>query len=352
MKLESVRASLMALRKYTVLSGAMLMLTGLSACEVAGRGHARVGTGETGPCEPRTATTERAAGTTGTAAAGTTAAGTTAAGTAGTPDPAPSTAVLPEGAVSVSSPYDRHVLSLQPVLYLPFGTSSPLTQIDMSGKGHTARFLPAGNAPNLVVLPNGDLAANFNGRNQYEEVPSSPELSVTHTGCLTVQAWIRPATLQFPHEEGTGYVYILGKGAPGEYEYAIRMYSKDNTEVPVRPNRISGYVWNLAGGLGSGAYFQDPVEIGQWIMVTLVIDDRPSQEWPDGYVALYKDTELRGQVSLSQYNVKPQAGDAPFCIGTRNNDSYFEGAIGKVVIYDQILSASAIAATYDAMSRH
>ena len=54
----------------------------------------------------------------------------------------------------------------------------------------------------------------------------------------------------------------------------MRMYSATNTEVPERPNRISGYVWNLAGGLGSGAYFQDPVKVNQWIMVTLVLDDR------------------------------------------------------------------------------
>jgi hypothetical protein len=71
-------------------------------------------------------------------------------------------------------------------------------------------------------------------------------------------------------------VYILGKGETGKQEYALRIYSLVNTESPVRPNRISAYAFNLAGGLGSGAYFQDPVMGGSWIMVTFVIDDDPT----------------------------------------------------------------------------
>lgn len=312
MKRGCVRASVLALRRCTLISGAMLMLAGMSACQIAGKRPTDTGTREAEPCEPERAR-ERVA------------------------------------VAHVGSTYDQLVLSLGPVLFLPLEGSSA-TEPDMSGHNHTATFLPADGAPNMVAMPNGDLAPSFNGQDQYVEVPSSSVLSVTHTGCLTVQAWIRPATLQFPHEEGTGYVYILGKGAPSEYEYAIRMYSAANTEVPVRPNRISGYVFNLAGGWGSGAYFQDPVDVNQWIMVTMVIDDRRSEKWPDGYVALYKDAVMRDQVSLAQYDVKPHAGDAPFCIATRDNDSYFEGAIGKVAVYDKVLSGSAIAELYNNMN--
>jgi hypothetical protein len=256
-------------------------------------------------------------------------------------------AVGPQAATSDA--YDKQVLSLSPALYLTFSNPSAPTQVDLSGHGHTATYLPAGDPPSEVAMPNGDMAADFNGRSQYAQVASSEPLSVTDTGCMTIEAWIMPTTLQFPHEEGTGYVYVLGKGAPDKYEYGMRMYSATNTEVPVRPNRISGYVWNLAGGLGSGAYFQDPVKVNQWIMVTVVLDDRPSVLWPDGYVAIYKDGVLRGQVSMDQYDVDPKASSAPLCIGTRDGDSYFEGAIGKVAIYDRILSSAQIAATYNAM---
>jgi hypothetical protein len=249
----------------------------------------------------------------------------------------------------VTDAYDRQVLSFSPALYLTFAHPSSATEADLSGNSHAATYLPASNPPGQATLPNGDVAASFNGQSQYAQVPSSDALSITHTGCLTVEAWIRAATKQFPREEGTGYVYILGKGTTNQYEYATRMYSAVNTETPVRPNRISGYVWNLSGGLGSGAYFQDKGVVGVWIMVTMVVDAQKTSSWPNGYVALYKNGVLRGKVSLNQYDVKPQASSAPFCIGTRNLDSYFDGAIGKVAVYDSALPQSDIAATYNAM---
>ena len=219
----------------------------------------------------------------------------------------------------------------------------------MSGNGNMATYLPVNDVPAQATLPNGDPAAEFNGLGQYAQVASASTLSVTNTGCLTVEVWIQPATLQFPKEEGTGYVYILGKGSTDKQEYALRIYSAENSEVPERPNRISAYAFNLTGGMGSGSYFQDKVKVGEWIMVTFVIDAKKSSTWPHGYIAIYKDDELRGRVSLSQYHVTPKASTAPFCVGTRNLGSYFEGAIGKVAVYDYVLSKAQIAATYSAM---
>jgi hypothetical protein len=247
--------------------------------------------------------------------------------------------------------YDRQVLSLGPVLYLTMAHPLAGTEEDLSGHGHDGSYLPRNRWPDQVRLPNGDEAADFDGRDQYLQVPSADALSVTHTGCLTVEAWIRPMTLQFPEAQGTGYVYVLGKGSPGKQEYAIRMYSLLNSEHPARPNRLSGYVFNLRGGKGSGAYFQDVVTVRQWLMVTFVIDSRSSHAWPHGYVALYKNGRQRDKVSLSQYEVQPQAGSAPFRIGTRDLDSYFEGAVAKVAVYDYVLSAADIRGTYDAMFR-
>ena len=213
---------------------------------------------------------------------------------------------------SVTDIYDRWVLSLGPVMYLPLGHPSSGTEQDLSGNGHSGVYLPANDPPGLAHLPNGDPAALFDGVRQYVQVPSASVLSVSHTGCLSVQAWIAPATLQFEHEQGSGYVYLLGKGTNGQQEYALRMYSLLNTENPVRPNRISAYVYNLAGGLGSGSYFQDVVTPGAWILVTLVIDDKTTTKWPHGYVAIYKNASLRGRVSLDQFNVTPHASCARF----------------------------------------
>ena len=92
---------------------------------------------------------------------------------------------------------------------------------------------------------------------------------------------------------------------------------------------------------------------GQWMMVTFVIDSTPSAKWPDGYISVYKNGVLRGgPVSLGQYDVVPGASNAPFRVGTRDLESYFKGAIGKVAVYDRALSADYILATYNAMLQH
>jgi len=83
------------------------------------------------------------------------------------------------------------------------------------------------------------------------------------------------------------------------------MYSYSNKEHPPRPNRVSAYVFNLAGGEGSGSYFQDDVHVGEWIMATFVVEDRATTSWPDGYIAIYEDGALRGMVSLEQFHVVP-----------------------------------------------
>lgn len=273
--------------------------------------------------------------------------------------PAPARAVAPVNrgcAAGRGSPgarvpdhYDQQVLSLCPVLYLPLG-GRPSSAADLSGHQHRVSYESAGRPLGTARLPNGDPATVFDGNGQYVQVPSFKALSVTGTGALTVQAWIRPAVLQFPHEEGSGYVYILGKGTSGRQEYAMRMYSYANSEVPPRPNRISAYAFNLAGGLGSGAYFQDKVLPGEWIMITFVLDSRPSAAWPDGYISIYRNgVPSGGPVSLGQFNVVPQSADAPFRIGTRDLNSFFAGAIGKVAVYDSVLSDREILATYQAM---
>jgi hypothetical protein len=249
----------------------------------------------------------------------------------------------------VKDPYNREVLSLAPALYLTMANPSKGAEPELSGNGLNGTYLPAGGPPATVALPNGDAAAAFNGKGQYLQVPSAASLSVSHTGCLTVQAWVRPATLQFPREEGSGYVYILGKGTTGKQEYALRMYSRTNTEVPERPNRVSAYVFNVGGGKGSGTYFQDRIQPDSWMMVTFIINDHSSSAWPAGYVAIYKDDQLRGQVSISQFDVTPRSAGAPLRIATRQLGSFFEGAIGKVAVFDYVLSPQQVQAIYDAM---
>jgi hypothetical protein len=91
------------------------------------------------------------------------------------------------------------------------------------------------------------------------------------------------------------------------------------------------------------------MHIGEWVMAAFVVEDRETTRWPHGYIAIYKDGALRGTVSLEQFHVIPQASNAPFRIATRDLRSYFQGAIGKVAVYDAALTGGDIRSTYLAM---
>jgi hypothetical protein len=248
--------------------------------------------------------------------------------------------------------YDQMVAVDHPVLYLRMAEPLSGLEGDVATGNLFASYVPS--SAQTTCMPNGDQAALFNGVGQYLEFPNQDYLSVSKTGVLTIEAWVRPSMLEFPDVEGSGYVYLMGKGEPNQHEYALRMYSTTNNESPVRPNRVSGYVFNLTGGLGAGSYWQpketDPILIGNWIHVVLVINSvNMSPDFLAGYTILYKDGKKRDMDGLEQYNIIPQAGTAPFRIGTRNSQSYFAGAIGKVAIYDYELTQGQIEEHYNRM---
>lgn len=249
-------------------------------------------------------------------------------------------------AVSAEQGYDQATLALGPVLYLSMRSGTSDIEPDLSHHGQGGTYASVGSARGSARLPNGEDAAVFDGSASLQ-VQSSRILSISHTGSLTVEAWINPATLHFTDVESSGYVQWLGKGAPGEYEYALRMYSQGNTEG--RDSRISGYAFNLRGGKGSGAYFQDPVEIGAWIMVAVEYDTASSPAFPSGWVAIFKDGVLRKKVGLDQYGVVPRPGPAPFSVGTVTGRSFFQGSIAKVAVFDGLLTSADILGQYHAM---
>lgn len=238
-----------------------------------------------------------------------------------------------------ASTYDQTALGMRPVMMLNMDPAA--APVDLSGNGHTGTYM--GGTPASATMPNGEKAPSFNGSSQYLTIPSSPKLSVPTKRVLTIVAWIKPAVLNFTRTENEDFVYILGKGNPTQgYEYANRMYSYNNSAG--RPNRISVYHWNPNGGLGSGSYFQDAVNTTDWIMLTDVIDMNR------GVVDIYKNGVLRDSTPLSQYSTVPQATSSPFNIGTRNFNSWFQGAVGKVSVYDRVLTTAELSSLYKAMT--
>ncbi|MGO4255118.1 LamG-like jellyroll fold domain-containing protein [Marmoricola sp. RAF53] len=241
----------------------------------------------------------------------------------------------PAAAATKRSAYVRSVLRDRP---------SALLQGVRDLTGHRHRGTAVG-SPGFARMPNGDRARRFNGRGQYLRFADSKAFEIDATGALTVEYWMRPDTLQFRDTEGSGYVYVLGKGNPGSQEWLTRMYSRQNQES--RPNRISGYSFNPQGGLGAGSYFQDPVAAGRWIHVALVVNSRArSSAYPMGYVKIYKNGVLRDTDSLQGYGIVPRSGTAPLRVGTGYLSSFFQGAVGNIAFYGREVSGKRLRAHY------
>lgn len=263
---------------------------------------------------------------------------------------------------SGSADYDQTVLCDEPVGFWAMSMRAGTQEADLTGHGSNGTY--KGPAPTLVDMPNGDQAAVFNGSSNYLTVPSKAAFSIPTTGSLTWEAWIRPTVLQFPNDSD-GYVDLLGKCA--DYgptcEWEARMYSTDNSED--RCNRLSAYVFNPSAGLGSGADWQPACglfEPNEWLHVVgeYTTKSQPSDcddvashpgsidIWVNG---VEWNHSQHGQTGcFSQYGVTPKANDSPVNIGTMATDAWFQGAIGKVAIYDFLLSQAQITSHYRAMT--
>jgi hypothetical protein len=190
----------------------------------------------------------------------------------------------------------------------------------------------AGASMGMLVAP------VFDGETGYVEIPDADVFSEPTTGELSVEAWIRPDSLDMPNRESSGYVHWMGKGVSGEHEWVSRMYQQGNSED--RENRISFYSFNLSGGLGAGSYFQDDVTVGEWIHYVGTFDDVRTTIYKNG---VERDSDL-----LSGYDIVPENGSAPVRIGTRDRNSFFQGAIARVAFYDTLLDESQIAGHFAA----
>jgi hypothetical protein len=257
--------------------------------------------------------------------------------------------------------YDQMILADGPVAYWAMNKLSA-SEPDLTGNNHTGTYHSG--ATTAATLPNGDTAADFNGSSQYVSVPSNAAFSVPTTGSLTWEAWIRPDVLQFPNSTGD-YVDWMGKcqNYSGSCEWEARMYTTTNSES--RPNRMSAYVFNTSAGFGSAADWQPAnnlIQAGAWYHIvgeytttTQPSDCQMATQYP-GMIDIWVNGvkwahSSHGQTGcMSQYSVVPTASTSPLNIGTMAMDAWFPGAIGKVAIYDKLLTAAQVTAHYRAMT--
>lgn len=217
------------------------------------------------------------------------------------------------------------------------------TAQDSSGKRHH------GTLHNVTLtsnrFSNGSSAYSFNGTDAYIEIPDHRDFSVSTTRQLSISVWMRPGSLNFLNDEGTGYVHWMGKGEADQDEWTFRMYSSDNTAG--RQNRTSFYLFNLEGGEGAGSYVQEKVTSGTWYHYVAVVDmSTDTIKW-------YKNGALKDEDPFidSEYEIDPQNGTAPVRVGTRDFASYFKGAIDNINIYNRALSAGEVLQLYHDTTR-
>lgn len=217
--------------------------------------------------------------------------------------------------------------------------------------------------PQNAAPQSGDKYLRFNGTDAYVEVASIDDYSVITTGALTVSAWMRPNTLNFPRvEPKSDYIHWLGKGdasgLDGDQEWTFRMYNHvDHFDTPPRPNRISFYVFNPQGELGVGSYVQVPVIPGQWLHLVAVVDSARTYLYRNGqfvrcdsYRGPAQDgCEIHHQPPPNQnlqLTINPQAGAAPLRLGTKDLGSFLEGGLTRVRLWNRVLTADQISALY------
>ncbi len=249
----------------------------------------------------------------------------------------------------LQSSYYQSVLAKHPIAYWRLGEVKGPTAFDATVNKHDGAFHGSPTYHETGGIKHDpDTAIKLDGRGSYIEVPDSKDFSQPTSGQgLTAEAWIRPDVLVFEGETRDPHIHWLGKGDTEQYEWAFRFYSKEST----RPNRISAYIWNPAGGLGAGAYFQDVLNPGEWIHVVACYD--PGDETnPTAGVSVYKNGVLRGGASTQpgalyrEYNVKPAHGSALLRLGTRDLNSFLVGGLDEVAIYPRVLKSAEILENY------
>lgn len=258
---------------------------------------------------------------------------------------------LPHSAAAAAA-YAQTVLAKRPVAYWRLGERSGVIAADAAPQAHdgTYRGAPALGEPG-AIRGDADGAVRLDGRRDYIEIPNSAHFSQPASGRgLTVEAWMRPDVLTFSGQTEQKYVHWLGKGDGADPEWGFRFYSGDS---PTRPNRISAYIWNLTGGEGAGAYFQDELSAGSWIHVVACYDPGDQSD-PLAGVSIYRDGILRAGPRRSRgaryasYDISATHGAAPLRLGTRDLRSFLRGALDDVAVYPRVLTADEVAENYRA----
>jgi Concanavalin A-like lectin/glucanases superfamily len=252
----------------------------------------------------------------------------------------------------VASRYEAAVLAKKPVAYWRLGEAAGPDALDSTGNGHRGTYRGiAAFQERGAIQGDTNPAIRLDGRRSYVEIPDHPDFSQPTSGKgLTVEAWVRPDVLDFAGESDAGYIHWLGKGEAKRHEWALRFYSASAKD---RPQRISAYLFNPAGGLGAGAYFQDRLRAGEWLHVVACYEPGDAGTPGRPGVQIYKNGERRQGPPAAgtlynnpRWQIRPAHGAAPLRLGTYSRKGFLAGGLDEVAIYPRVLTAQEVLENY------
>ncbi len=233
----------------------------------------------------------------------------------------------PDGDVEATIPVPTDGL----VAWYPLNAGDGRDSSINDNHGVSYHVLPASNRHGIYGR-----ATRFNGENSYIEIPDQDYLSIPTTGALTMSVWMKVEVLDFPYLDAE-YVYWMGKGVPGQQEYAFRIYNRD----AVNSSRIVTDIFDVGGVLEAGSYIQEPIQIGEWVHFVVVYD------YPSNEISMYKNGELkRVGFFITRVEVTPHNSTAPYRLGTKDLSSFFKGSLDDLRFYDRKLTDDEIYALY------
>jgi hypothetical protein len=191
--------------------------------------------------------------------------------------------------------------------------------------------LQGGATANAVGMVNA--AFNFDGTNGYVQIPDSAVLKPTN---LTVEAWVRFASLDSAGTSPAGQQYIVFKQNTRSGAFEGINLSKD------RKSGIDVFIFGVTSASGQAAELQSAVSVtaGTWYHVAGV---RGSN-----FIQLYVNGHLERQTNVS---FPQDYGNLPLFFGTTGQpawDHKLNGSLDEVSLFNRALSSNEITAIYTA----
>lgn len=203
------------------------------------------------------------------------------------------------------------------VAYYPFCGNA----YDQSGNSHNGSV--SGATLTTDRFGNVNSAYNFNGSNNYIEIPNSSSFDLTNS--LTISSWINTTNTSRPQ-------YIINKSTGG---------TSDSWLFDLAPFENSGVIRMLCGGLVSNQPISNPIVLqpNTWYNVTATYDMQNVKFYINGI--LDRTFPVSSATPINSQNIRIGAPHSPF------NANAFGGSIDDIGIWNRALTTQEVTQLYN-----